>query len=198
VLRVLEDLVARWGYVAVALGTFLEGEAVLLVGAAMAHRGLLSLPLVALSAVIGSVASDQLWFLLGRHAGRRWIAKHPRVATQVAVIERWVRRSGTLFVLGFRFLYGLRTLSPVVLGATGYPAGRFVLLNVIGAALWATVFSLGGYGLGAGIAALIGRASRLEEAALAAVAIALVLWLVARRRERSAAVRAQAEAPREG
>jgi len=36
-----EQLVSRWGYIAVALGTFVEGEGVLLSAGAVAHLGLL-------------------------------------------------------------------------------------------------------------------------------------------------------------
>lgn len=180
----LEHLLARWGYLAVFVGTALEGEAILLVGAAMAHRGLLSLPLVALSALAGSVVGDQLWFLLGRRAGSPWLERRPALQKQVAVVERWMRRWGTAFVIGFRFLYGLRTISPIVLGASGYPLTRFVPLNLLGAALWAVCFASAGYGLGAALRSLLGHATRAEEAAIAAVLVALLLLFAIRRRER--------------
>ena len=179
----LEDLVARYGYLAIAVGTFLEGEAMLVIGAAMAHRGLLSLPWVALSALVGSVASDQMWFVIGHRAGRPFIAARPRLARHVAVVERWIARWGTLYVLSFRFLYGLRTLSPIVLGASGYPHARYVVLNVLGGIAWAAAFSAAGYGFGAALAALLGRHSRLGEAALVGLALAVLVALIRRRRE---------------
>jgi membrane protein DedA with SNARE-associated domain len=184
---VIEELVSRWGYLAIILGTFLEGEAALVIGAAMAHRGLLSFPLVCLSALGGSFASDQLWFALGKHAGAPFLEKRPALARHVAVVERWIKRWGTLYVLSFRFLYGLRTVSPVVLGVTRYPAGRYVALNFVGGAVWALAFGAGGYGLGAVIAKLVGHVSRLQEAIAGALGLAVALWLIARRRERKTA-----------
>lgn len=178
-----EQLVARWGYLAIFVGTFLEGEAMLVVGAAMAHRGLLSLPWVALSAVAGSVASDQLWFVVGHRSGKRFIAARPKLARHVAVVERWMARWGTLFVLSFRFLYGLRTLSPIVLGASGYKHGRFLVLNVIGAVVWAAAFSAAGYGLGAALAAMLGRHPRVVEALGVGVVLALAVYFLRRERE---------------
>ena len=41
----LEELIVRWGYLAIGFGVFLEGESVVILGGALAHRGLLSLPL---------------------------------------------------------------------------------------------------------------------------------------------------------
>lgn len=191
--RVLEQLVSRWGYLAIALGTFLEGEAVLVIGAAMAHRGLLSLPLVCLSGLSGSFVSDQLWFALGRQAGGRWLAARPGLARHVVIVERWVKRWGTLYVLSFRFLYGLRTVSPVVLGMTKYPPVRYVALNLIGGALWALAFGLGGFGVGAMMTELIGRVGRFPEMAIGAVLFALLLLVLARRRA-AAKTRQRAEA----
>jgi membrane protein DedA with SNARE-associated domain len=48
----------------------------------------------------------------------------------------------------FRFLYGLRTVTPSVMGRSPIPPERFILLNAIGALAWATVIGMGGYLLG--------------------------------------------------
>jgi membrane protein DedA with SNARE-associated domain len=58
-----ETIIAQYGYFAIIIGTFLEGETILVIGGFLAHIGLLSLPLVILSAFIGSFSGDQLYFL---------------------------------------------------------------------------------------------------------------------------------------
>ncbi len=185
----LETFLVHWGYLAVGVGTLLEGEAVLLAAGAMAHRGLLSLPLVIAAAFVGSVLGDQAWFLVGRRFGREFLLRRPALAAHAAVVQRWVASFGTLFVLGFRFMYGLRTVTPVVLGATGYPGLRFVVLNMVSAALWAAAVGAAGFGLGAGVANLMGHATRVEEALLAAATIAALVWWIMRRRLRKAEAR---------
>ncbi|HLV68587.1 MAG TPA: DedA family protein [Polyangiaceae bacterium] len=173
----LETFILRWGYAAVAVGTFLEGEIVLIAGGALAHRGLLSLPFVVLAAFLGSVAGDQLWFYVGKRAGRSFVTRRPRLREHAHKAERRLARRGTAFVFGFRFLYGLRTVTPVVLGATGYPALRFLLLNTGGAALWSVLFGGLGFALGASLEALLRRAVRVEELLAAALVVGLLLWL---------------------
>lgn len=181
----LEHLVTHYGYLAIFFGTALEGEAVLLLGAAMAHRGLLSLPYVALAALAGSVLADQVWFMAGRRFGSALLARRPKLAASAAHAQRFLARYGNLYVLGFRFLVGLRTLSPIVVGMSTFPAARFVGLNALGALLWVAVFAAGGYGLGAALVALLGRHPRVEEALAAALlatgAVALVLHMRRRR-----------------
>lgn len=182
----LDALVPRWGYLALAIGTFVEGETVLVSASAMAHRGMLKLPWVMAVAFAGGLSGDLFWFFVGRRKGRKALESHPKAAAQAARIERWATRSGTLFMLGFRFLYGIRTVTPLVLGASGYPASRFVALNTIGAAVWAVVVSLIGFGLGAWFHRLFGRVTRLEEIAALALGCALLVGLWVRRHARRA------------
>ena len=180
----LDELVLRWGYLAVGIGTMLEGETVLLAAGAMAHKGLLALPWVMLASFLGGVANDVLWFVVGRRAGRSFIVARPRLAKHAAVVDRWIARSGTLFVLGFRFLPGVRTVGPLLLGAGAFPVPRFLALNALAAAVWCALVTGLGYGLGASLHALLGRASRLEEASLVALAVAVAAFVTVRLRER--------------
>jgi len=61
----LEYLISHYGYVALVIGTFLEGESVLIVAGFAVHLGYLKLQWVILAAFAGSVAGDQLYFFLG-------------------------------------------------------------------------------------------------------------------------------------
>ena len=176
----LASAITRWGYAAVAVGVFFEGETILIVAGAMAHKGLLSLPAVIAAALAGSLAGDQLWFHLGQRYGRGFIARRPALSRRAARAEELLSRFGTLFVISFRFLYGFRTITPILLGVMGYAAGRYTVLNAIGAALWATAFGIAGYALGASLMGILGRATHLQEVLLAVVALAAVLWLLSR------------------
>jgi membrane protein DedA with SNARE-associated domain len=55
----------------------------------------------------------------------------------VAKAERLLNRFRTLLILIFRFLYGLRAVTPFVIGMSTVPTRTFVLLNAIGALVWA-------------------------------------------------------------
>jgi membrane protein DedA with SNARE-associated domain len=176
----IESLIARWGYLAIGAGTFFEGETILVAGGALAHRGLLSLPLVMVAAFVGSVCGDQLWFHLGKRFGRPWLGTRPAWKHRAHKIETWLHRYGSGFVVAFRFIYGIRTVTPAVLGATGYSPRRFTILNVIGAALWAVSLSAAGWGLGAGIKNLLRRAGHVQEVLLGAVVLGAVLLLLRR------------------
>lgn len=154
-----ESLIIRWGYAAIALGTVLEGETVLIAGGAAAQHGLLQLPLVIIVGFVGAFVGDQVWFRVGGRVGKPLIETRPRLAEKAAKATRALERWGAVFVLGFRFVYGIRTVSPLLLGAASYPARRFALLNALGAALWAVTFGYVGFGAGAVVAKAIERFS---------------------------------------
>ncbi|HEX5659342.1 MAG TPA: DedA family protein [Polyangiales bacterium] len=184
----MEAFIAHWGYLAILGGTFIEGEAVLVAAGAMAHQGLLWLPWVIVVAFVGGVLGDQAWFLIGRRYGKPYLARRPKLQERARVVQTWLDKYGTLFLIGFRFMYGLRTVTPVLLGATGFSERRFLLYNVLGAALWSTSFGAIGYGLGAGVKALLARHGHTHELLLVGVVVALVIALAVfvrmRRRER--------------
>jgi len=181
----LEALLIRWGYLAVGLGTFLEGETILLAAGAMAHRGSLSLPLVMAMAFLGSVCGDQLWFYLGRRFGAPFLEKRPAWQARLQIAARALDRYGNAFVLGFRFIYGVRTVTPAFLGVSRYDLAKFTLLNTLGAAMWAVAVGSAGWALGAAFAGILQRSVRVEEALGVACALALGAWLVWRRLQRS-------------
>jgi len=183
----LESLIAQYGYVAIVIGTFLEGETILVLGGFAAHRGLLRLPGVMLAAFVGSLAGDQLFFFIGRRHGPAWLARHPKWQPRVERARGLLNRHATGLILVFRFLYGLRNITPFALGLSDVPAPRFIVLNAVGAAIWAVVIALFGWSVGEAANQLIGHVERYERALGAAIiAVGALAWmwhrLAARRR----------------
>ena len=168
----LQTLVGHYGYAAVLFGTFLEGETILVLGGVAAKLGYLSLPGVILAAFLGTLAGDQMFFFLGRFRGRDLLLRRPLWQTRARRVHALMERHATLLILGFRFLYGLRTVTPFILGMSRVPAPRFMVLNLLGAALWATLIGTLGFLFGHGLELVLGDLRRYELAVLAAVALA--------------------------
>ncbi len=174
----ISSFVTSYGYLAVFAGTLLEGETILIAAGFAAHRGLLDWPLVVLVALAGATLGDQFAFLLGRWKGDALIERFPVLARRKQRIHDLLERHDVLFILGVRFLYGLRIAGPVIMGSSRVPLLRFVLLNVVGAALWAVLIAGAGYTFGAAVEAMLADLKRVEEALLVAIlAIGLGVWL---------------------
>ena len=180
----LEALVMTYGYAMIAAGTFLEGETVLVIGGYLAHAGYLELPWVIVSAFAGSFAGDQLYFFIGRRKGMALLEKRPRWQAKSERVRALLQRRQNSVIVGFRFLYGLRTVTPFLLGASGIAPGKFMLLNAVGAALWAIVVALAGYLLGHTVALFFAEAHRYAlygALGIALIAMAVWGWRIAKR-----------------
>ena len=174
----LEQIMTSFGYPALAVGVALEGETVVLVAGYLAHNGHFRLPLVILIAWGGAFASDQFWFAVGRREGATFLAKRPRWASQADRVRRFLVRYRFVAVIGYRFLYGMRTVTPVVIGASGFAPRRFFLLNLLGTCLWGASVAVVGYYFGNALELFVTDAKRFELPAVAAILLlACVAWV---------------------
>jgi membrane protein DedA with SNARE-associated domain len=178
-LLTLESAIQTYGYWAILVGTFLEGETILILGGFAAQGGYLELPWVIVAAFTGTFCGDQLFFFLGRRHSQRILAKRPSWKRRVEKAQRLLERVRTPLMLGFRFLYGLRSVTPFVIGMSDVRTALFVFLNMLGAVVWAIAVGVGGYVFGGALEILVGNIKRYELFAFAAIALAgLVIWLL--------------------
>ena len=145
-----ESELLKYGYVALALGTFLEGETILVIAGFLASRGYLSISLVILAAFAGTVFGDQLYFQIGRQGGTRLMKRFPFLAGKVARVTNILEHHSIKVILLFRFFYGLRAVSPFAIGMSRIPAVRFFILNLISATIWSVAVAFAGFFLGKG------------------------------------------------
>lgn len=179
-----ELLIANYGLLAIFLGAGIEGETMVMLGGVFAHRHLVGYWSAALAASAGSFAADQLLFFAGRYARHyRPIQKLIEQPTFVRVTQL-LERHPTGFIFAFRFLYGLRVLSPIAIGMSSIPTAMFVVLNAAAALIWGPLFTGIGYLFGQGIEQAFGHLSlhRHMFIALGAIVLLLVAGLAFRRR----------------
>lgn len=175
---VIEQLISSYGYAAVAIGTFFEGETVLVLGGFAAHRGFLELPWVIVSAFLGTLFGDQLYYYLGRIKGKPMLEKRPHWQQKSERIFSLLDRHQVWLILGFRFLYGIRTITPFLIGVSRVSPLRFLILNIIGALVWAIVVGALGYLFGQALEVIIGDIKHYEMAIFAALtALGIIAWL---------------------
>jgi membrane protein DedA with SNARE-associated domain len=136
------------GYLALFVGTLLEGETIVFLAGLAAHHGYLWFPAVVAVALIGGFLGDQFFFFLGRRYGNRVFTRFPGLATRAPRIQALLRRWDVHAIVLVRFLYGLRMAALIVIGSCGIAPWRVALFDFIGAVLWA--FAVAGLGYFAG------------------------------------------------
>jgi membrane protein DedA with SNARE-associated domain len=180
----IDYLVRSYGYWALFVGVFFEGETVLLIGGLLSRLGLLKLPVVIAVAFIGSFSGDQLYFYIGYFKGQAVLSKHHTWKKRVDRVHEAIKRYHNLIMLGFRFIYGMRIMTPFVLGLDKeVKAIRFSLLNAAGAVIWSGTIAAGGYFFGYALEGFIKDVKQYEIYAISAIAIiGIGLWIIHRLR----------------
>lgn len=176
-------LVQAYGYFAVALGCFLEGEAVLLAGSFAAYHGHLALPLVMVIAAVASFLGDVPYFFAGRRYGLRVMRRFSSIRSRRKRLQKMMHRHHVVLLLSLRFLYGMRIAGLLALGMSRMPAWRFLVLDFAGALLWSSVICIAGYGAGNVFNRLTGDGATPGQITLFAAVLAstILLWIVFRR-----------------
>jgi membrane protein DedA with SNARE-associated domain len=191
---VIAEWLSQYGYLAILVITFLEGESIVILAGIAAYQGIMSLEWVIVAAIAGSFCGDQFYYTIGRRYGAPLLKKWPSLEGKIAWAFRLVRKHEIPFILSFRFIYGVRNISPFVIAMAGVPRIKFMFLNLIAATLWALAFSFGGFYFGKALEKVLGEHQYIALAGLAVIAclFGLVTWLRKRRATKLArAVKAQ-------
>ncbi len=179
-------LLLRYGLVALFLGAGFEGETVVVGGGLLAHRGVFSLPGAMAASAAGSFVADQLFFAAGRYfRDRRWVRRQ-RERPAFARVLRMLERHPVAFIFAFRFIYGIRTISPIAIGTSQVRGSVFLAVNVAAAIVWGVVFTAIGYAFGHQVEKVLRRLSPSSTTIMVAGALVVValiaVHLIRRRR----------------
>lgn len=174
----IEQFLAAYGLIVVYFGVIIEGDSVLIAAGFLAHQGVMNPFGVFAAAFAGSLTSDQILYYLGRYfADSRFVRRQSQRPIFVRVLDL-IQRRRIPFILSFRFIYGVRTISPIAIGIAGVPAPLYTALNIVAAASWAAIVTSIGYVFGSAIEQSAGRLHGVEHKLLIALAIGVVSLVV--------------------
>lgn len=166
------------GYWVLFIGTFLEGEAILVFAGFLAFQGYLDIYLVIMGALAGSFLGDQFYFHIGRRKGASLLRLFTSLSRKFNNALQLIERYGSLVAFISRYTYGFRILLPIVLGMTRFPSRRFLYLNLVSALSWSVVFAMCGYLFGKAAELFLEDVGRYEPYLLLVLAaIVCCIWL---------------------
>lgn len=178
-------LIAQYGLLVVFVNVLVEQAGVpvpavpsLVVAGALAASGELSIAGILLVALVGCLLGDLPWYWAGRYFGAGVMRALCRISLSRDSClrqseERFERWGGQVLVIA-KFVPGLSTVAPPLVGAMGLPLHVFVLLDGLGSLLWAGVPVALGYIFATQIDTLL-----TALASAGTFALALVLGLFA-------------------
>lgn len=201
-LETIQEIAKQYGYLAVFLGIALEslgipipGETITIVGGFLAGSGELDYWLVLGTASSGAVVGSSIGYWIGKLGGWSLLERAGRLfrISEVQLIEvkrEFGENAGRAVFFG-RFVAFLRILASPMAGIVEMPFPQFMLFNLAGATVWASVMVT--------LSFFLGRIVPLEQliswvAKFAIVALILVIawftvpkWLESRKLKQSTA-----------
>jgi len=100
---------------------------------------------------------------------------HP-IQRKAPAVDRQLLRYDAGLIVGVRFMYGIRTVGPIVIGMSHVLARRFLIFNLIGAAIWSVTVAGGGFLFGQSLRLMLERIEGYEGlGALLIVGLAALL-----------------------
>ncbi|MAL60180.1 MAG: hypothetical protein CMC14_09040 [Flavobacteriaceae bacterium] len=168
-----------WIYVCFFFGIFIEGELVFLSAVIAASHDYLNIWLVIGVAIVATVSSDLIYFNLGKNRTEKLINK-PKWKTKIELVNKKLEKHRTLFLISYRFLYGLRIATPLVLGTQNIKQLTFLKYSIISTLIWATLFTLLGLAFGELIINYLMRFQRIEFYIIGSLLLIAVVFLIFR------------------
>ncbi|MCP4711557.1 MAG: DedA family protein [Planctomycetes bacterium] len=138
----LAHFMQQFGVLFVVLGTLVEGELTLIVAGFAAFSGHISLPMVVVSAFVGSVTGDTLSFYGGRKWGGRILKRWPKLEKRRLDMGRVIERYPAGVILVLRFQIAMRMVGCFTIGASPITSRRFFLWNTLACCLWSALITL--------------------------------------------------------
>lgn len=166
----------HYGYIALFIGTFLEGETVLFLAGFLAHRGYFDLPKVVAIAFIGAYTGHMFFYCLGRWQGNRLLFKAAFIRRNFAQVKDFLERYGPLGILFIQFLYGTRIIGALTFGALRMQPRRFLFWEFLVTLFWASLVGGLGYGFGETLRVILGDLTRYEKTLLIYVLALSILY----------------------
>ncbi|WP_010300207.1 DedA family protein [Candidatus Odyssella thessalonicensis] len=139
------EFLKEWGYLAVLLGSMVEGETIILAACALAYNEDLSISKVAGIAFLGTLVADQGLYYVGRFYGHQIIRRFPKLKIPSEKAFHLLHKWDIGYILSFRFIFGIRIISPIVIGTAGVAPKLFIPLNFLAAIIWTSLSCSVGY-----------------------------------------------------
>ena len=164
-------------YILFFLGIFLEGELILLSAVIAAHQGFLNIWLVVAFAILATIISDVVYFNLGKHKAKKWLAKS-KFAAKYEVVQNRLIKNRTKMLLTYRFLYGMRIITPFVLGTQEVTFLKFIKYSIISTLIWCFLFVALGYAFGEVIINSLKHIQQIEYYIIGGLIIIAIIFLL--------------------
>ena len=157
--QLLVDLIFGWGYLGIFVMMAIESsfipfpsEIVLIPAGYLANQGEMSLWMIILSALAGSMLGALINYYLALTLGRKFLEKYGKYffikESTLIKMDSYFEKHGAISTFSGRLIPGVRQLISIPAGLAKMNLMKFSAYTALGAGIWALVLTLLGYFIG--------------------------------------------------
>ncbi len=144
----------------------------------------MSLEWVVFVAFLGTMLTEQALYFVGRIYGIKIIDKYPVLKEKSQKVIEFLRKYDSAFIFGCRFVYGIRNVSPIMIGVAGIHPLKYSMLNVPAAFVWAVIVAGAGYAFANVVEKAKENLQYVQYGALGILVLALGYFIFRKQRKR--------------
>jgi len=171
-----QQFVEQYGYWAVFIWTFIEGETVFIAAAALAAAGLMTPWKVIVVAACGAYVGHIVFFTIGRWKGIAVIEAVPFLKRHYSKANKVLDRYAHWSIFIFQYLYGTRLVAAILFGCSSISFIRFALIQIVNCITWSMLIYAIGHLLGLAGVAILHRFGIVGLIVVLALALLIGLW----------------------
>ena len=176
----MQEFIAQYGYIAIFILTFFEGESVLIAAGFLAFSGYLEVHLIIIVATVASYVGHGSFFLIAlkrRETFIKFASKFIKIDLQK--LESLMARYGIAAIFISQWIYGFRLMSAAVLGLSRLSTSKYFSFLLISCLIWATLCTYAGYFFGTALKDILGDIKEYEKhIAVGVLAVGFIVWFI--------------------
>lgn len=132
-----------YGYILLFFSSF-GGSFLWIVSAGvLSSLGKLDLLLSIILASSGNICGSMILVYLAKYQKRFF--KSEKIIQKMAKVSIWLDRYGVALIFANKYIYGFKSIVPLVVGMSGYSLKKFIFWNSISAFVWGTLMGTSGF-----------------------------------------------------
>ncbi len=140
----MDELFETCGYLASFLGTFIEGEILLLTSVLSSKLGYFNYFGGLTAAFMGAFLKDSIKFMLVKKYGSKLLKHKPKLQAKLDSTSMWFEKRPFFYMTFYRLMYGFGTPILMLSGLKAIPYARFAFHSAIAVLIWIAL--IGGFG----------------------------------------------------
>ncbi len=134
-----------YGYLILAFYSFGGGMLGLIGAGILSALGKMDISISIVVATTSNFLGDNFLFFMTQMNKKevlKYLRKHRR---KIAYTNLLMKKYGDWVIFLQKYIYGVKTLVPIVMGLSRYDIKKFTLLNILASIVWGVVIGLGSY-----------------------------------------------------